>query len=109
MNKENSNDSKNPEEVALYLEIDRINQIHKEFMSDPEVQALIKQKSEIHLKIHTALRKTKKDLIDDYANIANNIEGLMINFFYKYNLIDRETINQIIQGNQKFKLDIRIL
>ena len=107
--KRNFKHRKKSEDVTLPLEIDRIDQIYKECVSSAEMESLLKQRNAIYEEIGTALPVGLKSLILKYSDISDDIEGFMIKFFYKYDLLDRETVTQLLLGKQKLKLDIHIL
>ena len=96
-------------EVTLPLEIERISQLEKEFMSSAEVQSLITQRNAIYDEIETALPERLKSQVLKCADINTDIEVSGIIFFYKHALTDRAAITRILRGKQRLKLDIHIL
>ena len=109
MMRRNFRHSKKSGDVTLPLEFDRLSHIYKEFTSSAEIQSLLKQKRAIYEEIGAALPEGLKSLILGYSDINDDIAGRMIKFFYKYDLLDRTTITQLLRGKQKLKLDIHIL
>jgi len=109
MKRRYSKGSKSSKALTLPLEVDRIDQIYKEFTSSEEIQGLLTQKRAIHEQISAALPQGLKSLVLRYSDINDDIEGAIIEFFYKYDLLDRATIKQLLLGKHKLKLDIHIL
>ena len=94
--------------VTLPLEIDRLSQLEKEFFSSGELPELIKQRMAMYDQLCNALPEEQKAVLINYSDINTHIEVCMIKFFYKYDLLDRATIAQLLLGKQKLKLDIHV-
>ena len=101
--------SKKSGNLTLPLEIDRLGQLEEEFFSSGELPELMSQRTAMYDQLRSALPKEQKALLIKYSDINTHIGGLMIKFFYKYDLLDRATITRLLRGKQKLKLDIHIL
>ena len=109
MTKRNFRRPKKSGEVVLPLELQRMSQLEKEFMSSAEVRSLITQRDAMYDEIEAALPERLKPQVLKCADINTDIEVLGIKFFYKHALADRAAITRLLLGKQRLKLDINIL
>ena len=109
MNKNNSKCGKEFWNLTLPFEVERLMQLDDEFMSDAEVQKLLRKKSLLYDRIINYLPEELKSEIVEYDDVNFYIGDLKRKFYYKRGFIDcRAIMRFLVRCKNNIKLNISI-